>query len=151
MNNIDGRKISDQVREQIRFEAIKDWQTGMNPSSLARKYGTSRKIVYEWIDRYETGGWDGLKTRTGKTGPKPKLSPEQQKQLRLLLRTKTPMDYGYQTPLWTCQIIAELINQTFQIKYVPASVANLLKRMGFSSQKPCWGAWQQDQKKLMTG
>ena len=98
MDNIDGRKIPDQVREQIRFEAIRDWHVGMNPSSLARKYGTSRKSVYEWIDRYETGGWDGLKTRTGKTGPKPKLSSDQQEQLRLLLRTQTPMDYGYQTP-----------------------------------------------------
>ncbi|MCW7552726.1 helix-turn-helix domain-containing protein [Endozoicomonas gorgoniicola] len=151
MNNIDGRKISDQVREQIRFEAIRDWHAGMNPSSLARKYGTSRKTVYEWIDRYESNGWDGLKTRTGKTGPKPKLSPEQQQQLHLILRSNSPIDYGYQTPLCTCQIVAKLIDQKFQVKYVSASVARLLKRMGFSPQKPRWGAWQQDQKKLLNG
>lgn len=148
MDNIDGRKIPDPVREQIRFKAIKDWNSGMNPTNLARKYGTSRKTVYQWIERYREGGWDGLKTRTGKTGPKPKLSPEQEQQLRILLRTQTPIDYGYQTTLWTCRIIADLIDQTFQIKYVPAGVAGLLKRMGFSPQKPRWGAWEQDKKKV---
>ena len=148
MDNIDGRKIPDPVREQIRIEAIENWLAGMTPTSLARKYGTSRKIVYQWIDRYKTGGWEGLKTRTGKTGPKPKLSPEQQERLRVLLRTQTPADYGYQTALWTCQIIADLVDQTFQTKYTAAHVGKLLKKMNFSPQKPRWGAWEQDEKKV---
>ena len=71
MDNIDGRRLSDSIREEIRFKAIKDWHSGMNPTNLARKYGTSRKIVYQWIDRYSQEDWDGLKTRTGKTEPKP--------------------------------------------------------------------------------
>lgn len=151
MNNIDGRKISDSVREQIRFEAIGHWLAGMTPTNLARQYGTSRKIIYQWIDRYKTGGWDGLKTRTGKTGPKPKLSPEHQAQLGVLLRTKTPMDYGYQTSLWNCRIIAELIDKNFQVKYSAAYVSILLKQMKFSPQKPRWGAWEQDEKKSTNG
>ena len=146
MNNIDGRKIPDSVREQIRFDAINDYLVGMTPTNLARKYGTSRKIVYQWINRYKEGGWDGLKTRTGKTGPKPRLTTEQEERLRVLLRTRTPVDYGFQTPLWTCSIIADLIEQTFQVKYTGAGVARVLKRMGFSPQKPRWGAWEQDKK-----
>ena len=146
MNNIDGRKIPDSVREIIRFDAINDWLAGMNPTNLARKYGTSRKIVYQWIDRYNQGGWDDLKTHTGKTDPKPRLTPEQEQQLRLLLRTRTPVDYGYQISLWTCQIIADLIDQTFKIKYGASAVGKLLRRMGFSPQKPRWGAWEQDKK-----
>lgn len=146
MNNIDGRRLSDSIREEIRFQAIKDWHEGLSPTNLARKYGTSRKIVYQWIDRFRQGGWDGLKTLTGKTGPKPRLTLEQEQQLKKLLITRTPLDYGYQTPLWTSQIIADLIDQTFQVKLVAASVRKLLKRMGFSSQKPRWGAWEQDKK-----
>lgn len=147
MSKIDGRKISDQDREKIRFEAIKDWLEGMKPTPLSRKYGTSTKIIHEWIGRYEKGGWEGLKTKTGKPGPKPRLSPEKQDELRFLLLTKTPLDYGYQSPLWTCQIVADVIEQTFNIKYAANYVASLLHRMGFSSQKPRWGAWQQDKKK----
>ena len=71
MNNIDGRRLSDAIREEIRFKAIQEWNEGVSPTNLARKYGTSRKIVYQWINRYKQGGWDGLKTRMGKTGPKP--------------------------------------------------------------------------------
>lgn len=147
MSKVDGRKIPHVVREKIRFEAIADWKKGIGPTALARKYGTSTKIVHAWINRYKDGGDDGLKTRQGKGGSKPKLSPEQQEQLCLLLRTKTPQDYGYDTALWTCPIIAALILQTFAIRYASSSVYCLLKRMGFSSQKPRWGAWQQDQKK----
>ena len=98
MNNIDGRRLADSLREEIRFKAIKDWHAGMSPTDLAHKHGTSRKIVYQWIDRYNQGGWDGLKTRTGKTGPKPRLSPDQEQQLKLLLRTRTPIDYGVDMP-----------------------------------------------------
>ena len=46
MNNIDGRRLSDSIREEIRFKAIKDWNAGMSTTNLAHKYGTSRKIVY---------------------------------------------------------------------------------------------------------
>ena len=35
MDNIDGRKIPDPVREQIRFEAIENWLAGMTPTRLA--------------------------------------------------------------------------------------------------------------------
>ena len=151
MSKIDGRKISHKVREKIRFDAIEDWKNGMNPTELSRKYGTSRKIVYSWIKRYKQEGSDGLKTRPGKGGKQPRLSLEKQKQLSLILRTKTPMDFGYDTVLWTCPIVAAVVLQKFDVQYAPSTVHGLLKRMGFSSQKPRWGAWQQDEKKSMNG
>ena len=80
-----------------------------------------------------------MKARMVKTGPKPRLSPEQEQQLKLLLEIQTPIDYGYQTTRWTCQIIAALIEKKFQVKHVPAGVAKLLKRLGLSPQKPRWG------------
>ena len=55
MNNIHGRSLSDSIREEIRFKAIKDWNVGMSPTNLAHKYGISRKIVYQWIGRYNQG------------------------------------------------------------------------------------------------
>lgn len=151
MNNIDGRRIPDQVREDIRFNAIKDWKSGITPTALAKQYGTSRKIIYQWIDRYKQDGWYGLKTRKGKTGPKPRLSSDQENQLATILQTRTPVDYGYQTSLWTSQITADLIGRFFQVKYTLSGATKLLKRMGFSPQKPRWGAWEQDKKKSMNG
>ncbi|WP_281648353.1 winged helix-turn-helix domain-containing protein [Parendozoicomonas sp. Alg238-R29] len=151
MSKVDGRKISHKVREQTRFRAIEDWLNGMSPPAMADKYGTSRKIVHQWINRYKQDGFDGLKTRTGKPGKSPRLAKEQRDQLSLLLRMKTPQDFGYETTLWTCAIIAAVIHQQFDVKYANNTVSRLLKSMGFSPQKPRWGAWQQDQKKSNGG
>ena len=49
----------------------------------------------EYSARFDKqGGWDGLKHRMGKTGPKPGLSPEQEQQLKMLLEIQTPSQ-GY--------------------------------------------------------
>lgn len=152
MSKVDGRKISHPVREQIRFEAITDWLGGLSAPAVAIKYGTSKKIVYQWIARYQDGGYEALKTKPGiGRGQQSKLTQEQKDRLTLLLKTKTPMDYGYQTPLWTCQIVAQFIKDQFQVSYSPNSMGKLLHSLGFSPQKPRWGAWQQDPKKKTNG
>lgn len=153
MSKVDGRKIPHSVREKIRFEAIAEWQNGLSAPAVAAKYGTSKKIVYQWISRFAEGGYEALKTKPGiGRGQQSKLSPQQKDRLCLLLRTKTPMDYGYQTSLWTCPIIVQLIKDEFQVTYSsPDSVGRVLRKLGFSPQKPRWGAWQQDPKKKTNG
>ena len=151
MSKVDGRKISHKVREKIRFQAIEEWKSGIGSTELARKYGTSKKIVHDWINRYKTNGEEGLKTRTGKCGVKSRLSESQLQQLSLILRTKTPQNFGYDTVLWTSAIIAAVIEKTFAVQYVTGSILRVMKRMGFTTQKPQWQAWQQDQKKSTGG
>ncbi len=90
MDNIDGRKIPDPVREQIRFEAIENWLAGMTPTRLAHKYGTSRKIVYQWIDLQNR--WLGR--------------PE----------NKRPKFRNY-CFLWTCQIIVSFQVKCVQMNF----------------------------------
>lgn len=152
MSKVDGRKIPHSVREKIRFEAIAEWQNGLSAPAVAIKHGTSKKIVYQWIARFQEGGLEALKTKSGiGRGQKSKLSPEQKEKLCLLLRTKTPMDYGYETALWTCAIVAQLVKDEFQVSYSPNSMGPVLRKLGFSPQKPRWGAWQQDPKKKRNG
>ena len=119
MSKVDGRKVPHKVREAVRFKAINEWKQGATPTKLARKYGTSIKIVYDLINRYKQDGYDGLKTRTGKTGPAPRLSLEQQGELASVLRTRTPEDYGYETVLWSCPVVAEIIERLFKVVYAP--------------------------------
>lgn len=152
MSKVDGRKISHAVREQIRFKAINEWLQGLSGPALAIKYGTSKKIVYQWIARYQEGGFDGLKTKPGiGRGQKSRLTVEQKAHLSLLLRTRTPKDYGYATELWTCVTVAQLIKDEFQVSYTPASLSSILRKLGFTPRNPRWGAWQQDSKKNKNG
>jgi transposase len=43
---------------------------------------------------------------------------------------------GYQTELWALRRIAEVIEKHFGITYDPSSVWHILRRMGWSFQKP---------------
>ena len=152
MSKIDGRKISHDVRERIRIQAIQEWLDGLKAPAVAVKYGTSKKIVYQWIHRYKDGGFEALKTKPGiGRGQKSKLSQEQKDRLSLILRVKNPKDYGYQTALWTCAIVTQVIKDEFDIEYSVSSINTVLHKLGFTPQKPRWGAWQQDPKKRQSG
>ena len=56
MDNIDGRKIPDPVREQIRFEAIENWLAGMTPTRLAHKSPQERSSINGLIDTKQVVG-----------------------------------------------------------------------------------------------
>ena len=135
MSRIDARKIPHPVREKIRMEAIRDWKRGMRPVDMIRKYGVSGKTVHEWINRYEAGGTEGLRTRAGRGGARSKLLPAQRGELASLIRTETPRDYGFDTTLWTCRIVAMVIRKKFNVVYSESGARSLLHRLDFTPQK----------------
>lgn len=48
-----------------RTQMLLDWQSGVFcKADLSRKYGVSRKTVYKWLHRYESGGIDSLGDRS---------------------------------------------------------------------------------------
>ncbi len=55
MSRVDGRKVSHEVRESIRFEAIQKWLDGASVQALSVEYSTDRSCIYRWIDRYKKG------------------------------------------------------------------------------------------------
>jgi transposase len=52
------------------------------------------------------------------------------------LLLKGARHYGFATELWTLARIVEVIRQHFEVTYDPSGVWHLLKRMGWSCQKP---------------
>jgi transposase len=63
--------------------------------------------------------------------------------LRELLRGAQA--HGYGTDLWTTQRIAEVIQQTFGVRYHRAHVSRLLARNDWSPQKPERRARERDE------
>ena len=47
--------------------------------------------------------------------------------------------------MWTCQRVAHLIKREFGVGYHPAHVSRILKKLGFSLQKPDRLADQRDE------
>lgn len=56
----------------------------------------------------------------------------------------TPEDFGVDTPLWTCALLAELLAERFDVEVGGAAINAHLHRLGLSVQKPTYRAAEQD-------
>ena len=130
----DGRNIKRDVLEYLRFRAIELWKNGKKPDIISDDFGVSLVTVYRWIGSYKKKGIDGLKKRKA-PGAKSKLTPDEIENLLKLLG-KTADKYGFETPLWDCKKIQQLISEKFGKKIHNSNIWRFLKRMKLSFQKP---------------
>lgn len=81
-------------------------------------------------------------------GPKPKLSDKQCRRLgRMLL--DGPAAHGYANELWTTKRVADVIRRKWGVKYDPSGVWHLLRRMGWTCQKPERQARERDEEAIV--
>jgi transposase len=119
---------------------------GRKPAAVARAVGTSRASVTRWRQAVEAGGRQALQAKRH-PGGKPRLTAGQRKRLvRMLLQG--PRKHGYATELWTLARVAELIAMKFGVQYHPSAVWHLLRRMGWSCQKPERRARERDEEAI---
>jgi transposase len=65
-------------------------------------------------------------------GAKPLITPEMDDWLKGTVLSSDPTDYGYDTPLWTCEILAALLAREFGVRVIAATVNAHLKKLGLS-------------------
>jgi transposase len=99
--------------------------------------------MYDWLDRFRRGGYEALETRIA-PGAKPVITREMDDWLKRIVLSRNPTDYGYDTPLWTCEILAALLAQEFGVKVIGATVNAHLKKSGLSYQVARYRACEQD-------
>jgi transposase len=66
-------------------------------------------------------------------------------ELAQLVHDNTPLQHKFEFALWTLAIIRELIKRRFGVRLSEVSVGRLMKRLGFTPQRPLYRAWQQDE------
>ena len=59
-----------------------------------------------------------------------------------------PEQLGYETPLWTCQRVADLIEREFGIRYHAGHVWRVLRGLGWSPQRPVGRALERNEKAI---
>jgi transposase len=125
MNNewlSDARKIPGEAMNYIRKIAVraiveKEW----SPELVIDIFGLSTSCIYEWLDRYRKGGYDALDTRYP-PGMKPIVTKEMDVWLEKTVLSYEPTDFGYDSRLWTCDILAEILKDKFGIDVIGATV-----------------------------
>ena len=134
--------------EQRRRRAMTLLERGCCQSEVARQVGVTPGAVSQWVKAYRRDGPDALKAKTH-PGPKPKLSKRQIERLQKLL-LQGARRHGFATELWTLARVVEVIRKHFAVTYDPSGVWHLLRRMGWTCQKPERRARERDEQAIAT-
>lgn len=93
-----------------RLEAIKLLHQGNNRAQVGEQVGCSYDTLTSWMDKYLNGGLSELVRPIRHQKPS-RLSVEQQQQLKAMVLTQRPTDYGIERQMWTGAILCEVIAQ----------------------------------------
>jgi transposase len=118
---------------------------GVAQSEVARQLGVTRQTVAAWERRLAEGGSDALKR--GELGRPRQLDAAQERELGEVLMAGA-VAAGYPTELWTLPRIGKVIAERCGVEYSIGHLWHLLRRMGFSCQKPEKRATQRNEAEI---
>jgi len=130
----DGRSISRETMEHFRFRAIKLRKRGWKVNDIADSFGLNRGSVSRWFTKFKRKGKKALK-RTKAKGAKPKLRISHKRQILNWLK-QPATDFGFETPLWTCPRVKQIIQNKLNISLHKSKVWEWLRKWNRTPQKP---------------
>ena len=116
---------------------------GHGPGEVARMLGVDRRSVRRWKAAYHHQGAQALRARRA-SGRPPKLAPRHLQQVERVL-LKGAKAAGFDTDLWTCPRIAQVMARRFGVRYHVDHLSRLLRALGWSPQKPQRRAVERDE------
>jgi transposase len=125
---------SPKTLERRRRRAVALLQQGLSLREVARRVQASVSSVSQWRKAWQRGGEVALAPKPV-PGRRCKLTTPQLEQLRQLL-LQGARTYGFPNELWTLQRIAAVIQVEFRVRYHPAHVWKILRRLELSCQMP---------------
>ena len=114
----------------------------LSQAEIARQLSVSRASVSAWAKHVSKEGIKGLRKRNAK-GSTSKLTPEHRQALKRLL-DRGALACGCSTDRWTLERVHKLIKREFGVIYHPNYLNRLLRKLGFSLQKPVPRAREQE-------
>jgi transposase len=128
--------------EATRMRAADLFAKGVSQADIARELEVSHQSVSDWHTLWQVGGKQALKRTGGPGRPRKVTDGDLAKVERALERG--PKANGYPSDLWTLVRVAEVIESTTRVKYHPGHVWKVLRRMGWSRQRPARRAVERD-------
>lgn len=123
-----------------RKRALELLESGKRVKEVAKIIGVTERSIRDW---QREANEPKKKSATRPPGHPSRLSAEQLKQLEQEL-LRGAYAQGYAEDYWTLDRIARLIWDKFQVRYHPVSVWYIMKRIGWSNQRPQRQALQRD-------
>ena len=140
-----GKKRLKRLRDR-RMKAVALFEQGERQATVAHILRVSKQSISEWWLAWRNGDTRALNGATA-AGRRPRLQPEQLALVeRELLRGATA--HGYSADLWTLPRVAKLISSLTDVRYHPGHVWRIMRKMGWSLQRPTLRAKERDEGKI---
>jgi transposase len=123
---IDGAQKREKTRLVRRLCFIRNLYKGDSVTEAADRVGVAQPTGSRWVEAWNAEGVDGLKPDFGGGRP-PKLSEQEQQQLKGILEENQPL---------TTQQIQLLIEEGYNVSYSQRHVSRLLKNIGMKYAIP---------------
>ncbi len=127
------------------MRAARLFALGMAQAMVAKRLGVTRAAVYYWHKEWQTKGRKGLEKKV--SGPKRRITTTKLRHIEEKL-LRGPEQAGYTTNLWTLERIGRLIADVTHVRYGQTHVWRILRRMGWSVQKPARRAKERDEEAM---
>ena len=132
--------------EARRLHAARLFARGESQGAVAKALGVTRVSAHHWFHAWKADGRAGLKG-AGRAGRKPQLDKTQLADIERALRAG-PGAHGFTTDLWTLPRVAQLIERLTGVRHHPGHVWRLLRRLGWSLQRPAQPARERDEQAI---
>jgi len=129
--------------EARRYEAARLFARGESQAAVARTLGATRAAAHRWFHAWRDDGRTALKA-AGRAGRKPRLGAPQLARVEAAL-LKGPGRHGFATELWTLPRVALVIERLTGVRYHPGHAWYILRRLGWSLQRPTRQARERDE------
>ena len=129
-------------RVLLRVQGVLMSLEGHRTSDIADQLKVHRSTVPLWIEHWNRYGEEGL-WEGQRSGRPAGLNERQRHELRDIL-DRGPVAYGLETGIWTSPLVAQIIRDEFEQNYHPGHVRKLLRRLGYSVQRPTTNLVQAD-------
>lgn len=129
--------------EEIRRRAVKACRRGQSVTSVAQTLGVHWGSVSRWLTKWRRGGGAALRSSKA-SGRPPKLDCNRYGRRIARIVMRPAIRYGFESPLWTCRKIREVLRRELKLNVSTTTVWRGLRRMKLSCQKPERTAIEQD-------
>jgi transposase len=140
------RSLSPTAARRRRLQAARLFAQGLSQAEVARRLEVSRQTASRWHARWLQGGRAGL-AGSGRWGRPSRLSEADWRRVERALLAGA-VAQGFDTDLWTLPRIAEVTWRLTGVSYHPGHVWWLLRRHGWSPQRPARRAAERDEAEI---
>lgn len=150
MDKSDARQLSRDSQEMLRKRVVLAVEEkGMLQTDAVKIFEVSLSAITKWVRIYRKLGIAGLeKKRQGRPVQSGKLKGWQASYIVRTISDKCPEQLKMPWILWSREAVRQLIRDKYGIELSVTSVSRLLKKWGFTPQKPIRRAYERNPKAI---